>query len=101
MTTPSGDNARILILAPIGRDAPATAALLRRAGLNAEVCADLSGLVLQLDEAAVVLIAEEALFAADLSVLATWVERQPAWSDLPFIVLTSHQDQTHVFPWRQ
>jgi hypothetical protein len=35
-------NARILILAPIGRDAAASADLLRRAGMQAEVCKDRS-----------------------------------------------------------
>src|SRR4051812_45878603 len=36
---------RVLILAPTGRDGTASADLLRRAALAAEVCADLGGLL--------------------------------------------------------
>jgi hypothetical protein len=63
-------NARILVLAPTGRDAVASAELLRRAGMQAEVCKDLDDLTARIDAAALaVLLAEEALFAKDLSVL--------------------------------
>lgn len=51
--------------------------------------------------AAAVFIAEEALFGKDLSDLKAWVEQQPPWSDLPFIVLTSRQEQPAVAAWRQ
>ena len=46
-------------------------------------------------------ITEEALFGKDLSNLTTWVEQQPAWSDLPFIILTGRQEQPAVVAWRQ
>ena len=35
------------------------------------------------------LLTEEALAAGDMGVLAAWVAGQPAWSDLPFIVLAN------------
>ncbi|MBS0641174.1 MAG: response regulator [Proteobacteria bacterium] len=98
---PNGGNPRILILAPIGRDAPAMTALLHRIGLEADICSELPDLVSQLDAAAVAVVAEEALFGKDASALTQWVACQPAWSDLPFIILTSRQEQAHVLPWRQ
>ena len=44
---------------------------------------------------------EEGLFGHDLAALAAWVDRQPAWSDFPFVVLTSKHQQPAVAAWRQ
>jgi signal transduction histidine kinase/ActR/RegA family two-component response regulator len=99
--TTDGESARVLVLAPIGRDAPASAELLRRVGLDAEVCKSLSDLVKNVNAgAAAVLVAEEALFGEDTSALSAWIRRQPPWSDLPFVVLTSHVEQPAVTRWR-
>jgi signal transduction histidine kinase/ActR/RegA family two-component response regulator len=96
------DLAPVTVLAPIGRDAAASVELLRRSGVAAEACSDLSALVEALTQgAAAAFIAEEALFGSDASWLFAWVERQEAWSDLPFIVLTSRQDQPGIIGWRQ
>ncbi len=58
------------MLAPIGRDAPASAELLRRVGLDAEVCKSLSDLVKDVNAgAAAVLVAEEALFGENVLAL--------------------------------
>src|ERR1700760_199677 len=101
MTMPDQASARVLIMAPIGRDGPASAELLRRVGLEAAVCSSLDHMVDHLQVAGAVFIAEEALFRKDLSALTTWVERQPTWSDMPFIVLTGGQQQPSVIAWRQ
>ena len=61
--------------------------------------ADLSGQIR--DGADAVFLAEEGLFGKDLTGLFAWVESQPAWSDLPFVVLTSHQEQPAVAAWRR
>src|SRR4051812_47581745 len=102
---PESDKAaevRILVHAPTGRDASATAEVLVRAGLKAKICLDLGSLVEEAGfGAAAVFIAEEALFGQDLAPLGAWVEDQPAWSDLPFVLLTSRQDQPSVAAWRQ
>jgi signal transduction histidine kinase/CheY-like chemotaxis protein len=93
---------RVLVLAPVGRDGPATAELLRRLGLGAEICVSFEDLLARIEEgAAAVLVTEEGLFGQDLSRLARWVEGQPAWSDLPFVVLTSPQPQPTVGLWRE
>lgn len=96
------DLAQVIVLAPIGRDAAASVELLRRSGVAAEARSDLAALVQALTRgAAAAFIAEEALFGSDAGSLFTWVERQAAWSDLPFIVLTSRQDQPGIAGWRQ
>ena len=93
---------RVLIFAPIGRDAPASAELLRSSRLETTICADVEELVREMDAGAgVVFLAEEGLFSKDTSPLTRWVDRQRAWSDLPFIVLTSHQEQRPVVAWRR
>ncbi|MGJ4929267.1 response regulator [Bradyrhizobium sp. HKCCYLS2038] len=93
---------RVLVLAPIGRDGPASAELLRNARLDTGVCTSLAELIGALNSrVGAVVVAEEGLFAADTLPLTRWVERQPAWSDLPFIVLTSHREQPAVVAWRR
>lgn len=94
--------AQFLVFAPIGRDALASVELLRRTHLQAERCVSLEDLTAALDDrAAGVLIAEEGLFGQNLEPLAAKVAKQPAWSDLPFVMLTSHQEQAAVAAWRQ
>jgi len=93
---------RVLVFAPIGRDGPASAELLRSAKLRTRVCSDLADLVREMSAGVgAVFLAEEGLFAKDTTPLTQWIERQPAWSDLPFIVLTSHQEQHAVVAWRR
>src|SRR6476646_10586830 len=93
---------RVLVFAPIGRDGPASAELLRRAGMQSIACDDLPDLLAKIKTgASAVFIAEEGLFGKDLSDLYAWVSEQPAWSDLPFIILTSQQEQPGVTAWRR
>jgi signal transduction histidine kinase/CheY-like chemotaxis protein len=93
---------RVLIFAPIGRDGPAAAEFLKRVGVVAELCEGLDELVGAIGQgAAAVLLAEEGLFGRDVSALVGWVASQPAWSDLPFVILTSRQEQPAVSAWRQ
>ena len=93
---------RVLVLAPTGRDASTTAEFLRKSDLAATVCPDLSAIVEDLQQGVgVVLVAEEALFGQPLEHLAGWVERQPRWSDLQFIMLTSDREAPSISEWRQ
>jgi len=94
-------DARVLICAPIGRDGPAAAEFLKRVGVAAEICPDLPSLAAEVQRgAAAVLLAEEGLFGRDLSDLSAWVAGQGPWSDLPFVILTSRQEQPAVAAWR-
>jgi PAS domain S-box-containing protein len=86
---PDAMSERLLILAPMGRDAAVASALLGEAGMPAETSADLTGLLAALDQGAgAVILTEEAVGLCDSEALSAWLERQPAWSDLPIIVLT-------------
>ncbi|MFL5257046.1 MAG: histidine kinase dimerization/phospho-acceptor domain-containing protein [Rhodopila sp.] len=79
----------MLILTPTGRDAEGAATLLSAEGIESRIYPTLADLRAALDDAAgAVLLADEALFRADLNGLATNLAAQPPWSDLPFIVLT-------------
>ncbi|WP_018902411.1 response regulator [Rhizobium sp. 2MFCol3.1] len=79
-----------LIHAPLGRDAKIASALLQDAGMTAKVAPSLGTLVAELGEnIAFAVITEEALRSADLRPLVAWIETQPSWSDLPFIILTA------------
>ena len=92
MIEPAGaESERVLVVAPLGRDAAIASAILTEARLTAVICGDLAGLVAALDEGVgVALIAEEALEAPDYPALARWILEQPPWSDLP-VVLISHR----------
>jgi signal transduction histidine kinase/CheY-like chemotaxis protein len=87
---PSG-GLHALILAPLGRDASVAASLIAKAGVASRICRDLPSLVDALgDDVAFVLMTEEAIYNADLKPLSAWINQQPAWSDLPFILVTNH-----------
>ncbi len=89
MSSPVPGGAAGLILAPHGRDGPVAQALLREANAPARLCDGLPTLAAGLgDDASFVLLTEEAVRGADLREVALWVQMQPSWSDLPFIVLT-------------
>jgi signal transduction histidine kinase len=83
----------VLVLMPVGRDAATVAGLLESTGLRAVVCHTVRDVVDHLERIIdVVLIAEEALYGNNVNDLKDWVERQPQWSDQPFIVLTNHNE---------
>jgi signal transduction histidine kinase len=93
---------RVLVYAPIGRDAPASASLLTRSGIAATICPTFADLVAGLKAGAgAAFLAEEGLFGQEIGPLTQWVTGQPAWSELPFIVLTSRHEQARVRQWRQ
>lgn len=92
----------MVVYAPIGRDGPASAELLSRSGMDAVVCHSVDEVLRRAEtDADAVFIAEEGLFGQDLQALSAWVDRQPAWSDFPFVVLTSKHQQPAVAAWRQ
>ena len=79
----------VAILAPHGRDAAVIEQVLNRAQVPTAVCSTLAELCAGLDESAAALLTEESLAGDGLQPLLDWVQQQPAWSDLPFIVLAS------------
>jgi len=86
----SGTEMRVLVLAPIGRDARLLAGTLAGMGIDTTITPDVETLLNTLPEGiGSAIIAEEALQPGSIHKLAEWVEAQPPWSDTPFLVLTS------------
>ena len=86
---PSVVSERALVLAPHGRDAAVACAVLTEAGIEATACTDVPGLTRELGVGGgVTVVTEESLLDADLHPLSAWIEGQPAWSDMPFVLLT-------------
>ena len=82
---------RALILAPLGRDSQIALTLLNEAGYDGVITQGLGMLCEQLEHGAgLLLISSEALLGADLEPLLRFIEQQPAWSDLPIVLLTHH-----------
>jgi two-component system, sensor histidine kinase len=88
--TDAGLAMRVLIVAPIGRDASAIAELLRSNRCQAQICGDPGEAASHLDRGAgILLLTEEALQLGHLPQLLQYLGQQPAWSELPVIVLTA------------
>src|SRR6478752_1475057 len=90
---------RVLILAPRGRDAPVIGQVLSQAGTEHRVCADVEDLRAAIEEGAgAALVTEEALSSVDVAPLMGTLERQPPWSDFPFIVLATKRSGPRPVP---
>ena len=80
---------RALILAPIGRDATLLANSLAALQVDTAIAAEAEALIALLTEGAgCAIVAEEALPSTSLDGLKAWLQEQPPWSDMPFVVLT-------------
>ncbi|MFL6539353.1 MAG: PAS domain S-box protein, partial [Chthoniobacterales bacterium] len=72
------------------KDAELAMAVLRANGIPARSCRDLREAADRTGTStSAIIIAEEALIAGDIALLLEAVSKQPPWSDLPLIVLTS------------
>ena len=81
---------RILLLALKGRDAPVIQQLLSRAGHESVICENCSDLAREGRRgAAIAVVTEESLLAADITEIDRWLSEQPAWSDFPFVLLAT------------
>ncbi|WP_405046512.1 response regulator [Pseudomonas sp. JL3] len=82
---------RAIILAPLGRDSQIALMMLNEAGFEGVIARDLGALCNELSlGAGLLVIASEALLGANLEPLLGLIEQQPAWSDLPIVLLTHH-----------
>ena len=81
---------RVLIIAPVGRDAQGMAELLVGEGFEAQICGSLAECAEHIQSGAGALIlTEEALELGSLSHLFEALAAQPSWSELPLIILTT------------
>jgi hypothetical protein len=79
----------MLIVAPEGRDASVLLALLRDVGIAAQIDETGDALLraIETGDHAGAIITDEAITRVGLAELRAAVERQPPWSDFPFIIL--------------
>ena len=81
---------RVLIAAPLGADARNISEVLAGAGLEAVVCRDLDGAMEEMVAGcAALLITEEAMSSAHPPLISRQLDGQPAWSDMPVVLITS------------
>ena len=67
--------------------------------MPAESCANIGEFQAKLgDDIRFAVLAEEAVRAADLRVVTDWINAQPAWSDLPIVLLTRHTEGALIHP---
>ena len=91
MTVLSLLSERAIILAPLGRDGALALMMLNEAGYSGIVATDLNSLCEALAQGSgLLIIAAEALRGVDLEPLLDYLHRQPAWSDLPIVLMTHH-----------
>jgi PAS domain S-box-containing protein len=90
MTIPTSE--RVLVLAPLGRDSQVALQILGQAGIQGIAVGDVDELCahLQREGAGMCIVANEALSEPKMQPLLVYLSQQPAWSDLP-IVLMTHQ----------
>lgn len=87
---PSHHEDRVLVLAPLGKDASLARDVLCRAGIVAEICAGSEDLSEALDAGAGCLVAtQEALSPGLVARLLDVLHSQPPWSDLPLVLLVT------------
>jgi signal transduction histidine kinase len=88
-STHSLNEQRILLLAPAGKDARLSQAYLAEAGLGCTICSGIAAICAELEAGAGALVlTEETLTAEGTRQLQAALGRQPAWSDIPIILLT-------------
>ena len=98
LATDDAGGLRILLLLPTQRDGELAAQVLRAEGMAAEPCVDDAALRDALRRpAGAVIVAEEWIVHGARDVLAEVVAAQPAWSDLPVVVVArTHSDSTQL-----
>lgn len=80
---------RVVILAPIGRDATLLAGSLSASDIDTAIAGDVAALIQMMGEGVgCAIVAEEALTRESVEALKGWLTEQPPWSDTPFIILT-------------
>jgi signal transduction histidine kinase/CheY-like chemotaxis protein len=80
---------RVVLLASTRKDELTTTTLLRDAGIPVASFRSLSAAMRTIEGgAAAIILPEEIITAVDRAPLVEWLQRQPAWSDLPLLVLT-------------
>ena len=85
---------RVLMLAPTARDGAMARSILADSGIASAVFESFEGLARALEEGAgAIILMEEFFVSADAPRLSELLARQPAWSNLPLVVLSAEKDR--------
>src|SRR5262245_32792035 len=80
---------RILVLAPAGKNATLIHDVLARSGMQSEHCLGVSDVCrLMLEDVGTLIVAEEAFSRAGADELVAALDKQPAWSAIPVLIIT-------------
>ena len=80
-------SSRVLIFAPIGRDADLTRGLLARSTIDSVICRSVERVVGEIEEGcAAVILTEEVFEQPDFGRLPVALRQQPPWSDIPVLL---------------
>jgi two-component sensor histidine kinase len=91
---------RVVILPSSSADGAVASQVLAAAGMEITRCVTMEDLCATAEAgAAVLVLAEEALAGTGFRCLADFLDRQPAWSDIPLIVLTTRRREATAY-WR-
>jgi signal transduction histidine kinase/ActR/RegA family two-component response regulator len=95
-------NDSILVVAPIGRDAELICSQMRANGVSCEKTDSVEAVCdrIRKDEVAAIVMTEEALNPDAMALLAATLADQPAWSEIPLLILTgvpSLEQRPHSF----
>jgi hypothetical protein len=99
MTAPKSEpDKRVLVLAPVGRDAELTCGILAEEGISSCTCSDMDELCRECPSGVgAVLLTEEALSEPALELLISSLDAQPLWSDLPLILFADSKEHARFF----
>ncbi len=87
--TVTGNDLRVLVVAPTGRDGPMICNLLAGSGVACISCGTSEMALMELKAGAgAVIMAEEGLTLPEIAAWAIQISAQPSWSDLPLLLLT-------------
>ena len=85
---PNQDATRVLVFAPVGRDAALTQEVLQRASIPNVICRSMTELceIVEGGDAGALLLTEESFDDPACSRLAALLNRQPSWSEIPVLL---------------
>src|SRR5580704_12910427 len=87
--TQAADPYRVLVLPHTRRDGDVTCALFERSGLTCQVLERAAKLATEIERAVGAVVLTDAAFTdRDIERFLVVLERQPAWSDVPVVLLT-------------
>src|SRR3954454_6997934 len=90
----NGNDQRVLVVSPRGRDAPLICDMLTQSGIFCQPCPDVKTVCREVKEGVgAILLAEEALGPGSLDALSSTFEEQPRWSHIPLVLLTSNGER--------